>query len=101
MTEVEYPHLAVMFTDIKGYSRMMSDDEPAALKMLGEHNQIMESVIEAHGGRLIKNLGDSYMVIFDQADSAVKCALHALTKITVRNRKSDLPVEIRVGIHQG
>ncbi|MCH8880350.1 MAG: hypothetical protein IID34_10760 [Planctomycetes bacterium] len=101
MTEVEHPHLAVMFTDIKGYSRMMSDDEPAALKMLGEHNQIMESVIEAHGGRLIKNLGDSYMVIFDQADSAVKCALHALTKITVRNRKSDLPVEIRVGIHQG
>ena len=24
MAEIEHPHLAVMFTDIKGYSRMMS-----------------------------------------------------------------------------
>jgi class 3 adenylate cyclase len=101
MAEIEHPHLAVMFTDIKGYSRIMSEDEPAALKMLGEHNQIMDSVIEAHGGRLVKNLGDSYMVIFDQADSAVKCGLHALTKISARNRKSDVPVEIRLGVHEG
>lgn len=101
MAEFEHPHLAVMFTDIKGYSRMMSEDEAATLGMLTEHNQIMESVIEAHGGKVVKKLGDSYMVVFDQGDLAVKCGLHALTKIAARNRKSECPVEIRVGIHQG
>lgn len=101
MAEIEHPHLAVMFTDIKDYGRMMSEDESAALGVLAEHNQIMESVIGAHGGRVVKKLGDSYMVIFQQADAAVKCGLHALTKIAARNRKSARPVEIRVGIHEG
>ncbi len=101
MSEREHPHLAVMFTDIKGYSLMMSEDESAALRMLLEHNQIMESVIDAHGGRVVKKLGDSYMVIFDGADAAVKCGLHALTKIAARNRRGDKAVEIRVGIHEG
>ena len=73
-----------MFTDIEGYSRMMSEDEAAALKVLSEHNSIMDAVIEAHGGRVIKKLGDSYMVIFDQGDTAVRCGLHALVELATR-----------------
>lgn len=101
MPEIEHPRLAVMFTDIKGYSRMMSEDEARALNVLAEHNSIMESVIAAHGGRVVKKLGDSYMVIFKDSDAAVKCGLHALTKLSARNRQNRTPVEIRLGIHEG
>ncbi|MCG3137056.1 MAG: hypothetical protein HJJLKODD_00898 [Phycisphaerae bacterium] len=101
MMEIEHPSRAVMFTDICGYSRMMSEDEAGALALLEEHNQIMEAVVEAHGGRVVKKLGDSYMVVFDGADAAVKCGLHALNKIGARNRKSTRKLEIRVGVHEG
>ena len=60
MAEIEHPRLTVMFTDIKGYSRMMSEDEATALRVLEEHNAIMESVISAHGGRVFKRLGDAF-----------------------------------------
>ncbi len=101
MAEIEHPRLTVMFTDIKGYSRMMSEDEATALRVLEEHNAIMESVISAHGGRVFKRLGDAYMVIFEQVDAAVKCGMHSLTRMAARNRQQKPPVEIRIGIHEG
>jgi class 3 adenylate cyclase len=99
--EIEHPLLAMMFTDIKGYSRLMSEDESHALSLLAEHNQVMEDVFDEFGGRTVKKLGDAYMVVFDDSESAVNCALLALSRISARNRRSKQPIEIRVGIHEG
>ncbi len=101
MPEIEHPNLAVMFTDIKGYSRLMSEDEARALAMLSEHNEVMERVIGEHGGRIVKKLGDAYMVIFDSAAPAVECALAALNRIAERNRQQKPAMEIRIGVHEG
>ena len=41
---------AILFTDIVGYSRMMSSDETLALKLLSEHDKILNSKIKDAGG---------------------------------------------------
>jgi class 3 adenylate cyclase len=101
MSEIEHPNLAVMFTDIKGYSRIMSEDEIRALQLLAEHDEMMGQVVADHGGRVVKKLGDAYMVIFQATEDAVHCGLKALSRIAARNRESSPAMEIRVGLHAG
>ena len=47
---------AIMFTDIIGYSSMMGRDESYALKLISEHNEIVEPTIKQYGGKIIKHM---------------------------------------------
>jgi hypothetical protein len=51
--------------------------------------------VEAHGGRVIKNLGDGYLVSFDGPARAIRCAG------AIIDDASSLGIEVRAGIHTG
>jgi hypothetical protein len=51
---------AIMFTDIVGYTRMMGDDEDAALIALEENREVHKKWIARHRGRLLKEVGWHY-----------------------------------------
>ena len=59
MAESQIKVSSIMFTDIVGYSSMMSKDESHSLQLLMEHNRIIEPVILKHSGKIIKYIGDS------------------------------------------
>ena len=66
----------IMFTDLVGYTSMMSrlgDDR--AFKLLREHNTVVRDALTKFGGREIKHTGDGVMASFDVADQAVKAAV--------------------------
>ncbi|MEX0736525.1 MAG: adenylate/guanylate cyclase domain-containing protein [Bacteroidota bacterium] len=92
-----------MFTDIKGFSKKMGEDEVAAMQVLRTHDAMMKAVVEKHGGVVIKSIGDSFMVDFSSAVNAVKCAIEAQENFWSFNKgKSEFEkIEIRVGIHLG
>lgn len=94
---------AVMFTDIKGYSRRMETDEAAALRLLDVHNSIVREAIRKHGGHEIKTVGDAFLVVFDSAVQAVMCAVTLQRGLHAHNRGAESADEIlvRVGIHLG
>lgn len=94
---------AIMFTDIKGFSKKMGEDEVAAMQVLRTHDTMMKSMVEKHGGVVIKSIGDSFMVDFSSAVNAVKCAIDAQENFWNYNKdKSEFEkIEIRVGIHLG
>ncbi len=75
-----------MFTDIVGYSSMMGRDEAHSLKLLDEHNRIVEPVIEKYSGEIIKYIGDSIFARFDKPDNAVRSAVEFQTQLKERNR---------------
>ena len=92
-----------MFTDIVGYSSMMSKDESHSLKLLSEHNRIIEPVILKHSGKIIKYIGDSIFAQFDNPEAAVHSAVEFQFKLKQRNRLSKRrdKIPVRVGIHLG
>src|SRR3989338_3386033 len=94
---------AIMFTDIKNFSKKMGEDEVAGLQVLRVHDAMMKEVVERHGGIVIKSIGDSFMVDFSSAVNAVKCAIDAQESFWNYNKeKSEFEkIEIRVGIHLG
>ena len=62
---------AIFFSDMKGFSRAMDEDEDATLDLLRDHNQIMDEQVAAHNGRVVKTVGDAYMVEFESSVDAV------------------------------
>ena len=88
--------VAVMFTDIVGYTALMGDDEQKAFTYLARNRDLQKPVIEQFNGRLIKELGDGLMATFDTVSDAVAAA------IKIQNDCKSLNLfQLRIGIHQG
>ena len=96
---------AIMFTDMVGYSALTQRDETLALDLLDEHNKLIRASLAVHQGREIKTVGDAFLVEFDSALQAVRCAMRIQQDIAMRNAVCETtnaePINIRVGIHLG
>lgn len=94
---------AIMFTDIKSFSKKMGENEEAAFELLKTHDAIMRVLSAKFGGKVIKSIGDSFMVDFSSAVNAVKCAIEAQKRFWSFNVDKDEfnKIEIRIGIHMG
>ncbi|MDM8552481.1 COR domain-containing protein [Desulfobacterales bacterium HSG2] len=89
---------AIMFTDIVGFSKKVEKDEEKTLEMLFEnHFSTVRSVIGKHRGTEIKTIGDAFMVMFQSAADAVRCALD-IQQAHLETREYLIP---RIGIHIG
>ena len=87
---------AIMFTDLVGYSKLMGRDEGLAIRLLGEQDRIIRSIVPKRGGRIVKTAGDSYLVEFASATEATECALRIQ-----RRMGSSRKMRMRIGIHIG
>lgn len=91
-----------MFTDTTGYTPLTQKDERAALRLVQEQEDLFLPVLEAHGGRKVKSLGDGFLIEFSNALDAVECGADLLRHVYERNARPDAtPLRLRVGIHLG
>ena len=95
--------LAIMFTDMKDYSKKMNLDENAAIEVLKKHNQIMNDTIFKFNGTIVETVGDGYLVSFNSAINSIRCADQLLYHFRKYNsdKSQQEEIEIRIGIHLG
>ena len=91
---------AIMIADVVGYSRLMEADDAGTLAALNQHlTTCLEPIVQTHGGRIIKLMGDGVLVEFASAVNAVKAALEIQLSTT---RDNLLPrMILRIGINLG
>ena len=87
---------AIMFTDIVGYTALMSRDETQALKVLDRNREVLKPLISQANGEWLKEMGDGTLSSFGSAVEAVQCALEIQRSIA-----SDQDLNLRIGIHIG
>ncbi len=95
---------AVMFTDLSGFSRQVEAFGILHfLQIIWEHKKVLEPVIAAHDGILIKTEADSLLVIFRRAASALKCAVKMQHTLEAMNagRSEENKVLLCVGVGYG
>ena len=85
---------AIMFTDIVGYTDMIEDDEEKTLQLLIENRNIQKLIIEQHGGKWIKEMGDGILSSFNTASEAVHCALEIQKAV-----QEVAGLSLHIGIH--
>ena len=78
---------AILAADIVGYSRLMDADEVGTLSRLqGLRAEVLDPLIGKHSGRVVKLMGDGFLVEFASVVDAVTCALAAAVLWTLRRR---------------
>lgn len=94
---------AIMFTDIVGYSAITQINEETALRLLQEHRSILRPLFAKYNGNEIKTIGDAFLVEFQSALLAVKCAIEIQRELKTRNSFLDVKEHIwlRIGLHIG
>ncbi len=97
-------NLTVMFTDIVGFSDLVAKlSRLESEKLLEKHDQILSKVIKRFGGRKIKSVGDSFMVVFRSPTDAVLCAMAMHDALWDDSQESGNvnPIIIRVALNAG
>ena len=94
---------AILSADVKGYSRLMGEDEAGTVKTLTAYRKIMGELIRQHRGRVVDSPGDNILAEFGSVVDAVHCAVAAQNEIKARN--TELPenrrMEFRIGVNLG
>src|SRR6266849_5272219 len=99
---VERRLAAVVAADVAGYSRLMGTDEVGTLEALKAHRrEVVDPVIAAHHGRIVKTTGDGMLVEFASVVDAVTCAMVVQGKMAERNGKATQQIAFRIGINIG
>lgn len=94
---------AILSADVKGYRRLMGEDEIATVRTLTAYREVMTALIHAHRGRVVDSPGDNMLVEFASVVDAVQCATAIQQELTDRN--AELPphrqMAFRIGINVG
>ncbi|MBI4768195.1 MAG: adenylate/guanylate cyclase domain-containing protein [Deltaproteobacteria bacterium] len=94
---------AILSADVKGYSRLMGEDEEWTLRTLNAHKGAMAGLLRQHHGRIVGTAGDSILAEFASVVDAVQCAVEIQQALKAKN--DVLPetrrMEFRIGINLG
>ena len=92
---------AILSADVKGYSRLMGENEAETVKTLTAYRKIMGVLIQRHRGRVIDSPGDNILAEFGSVVDAVRCSVAAQNELKTRN--AELPdnrrMMFRIGVN--
>ncbi len=92
----------ILFSDIQGYSKRMQEDERRTLDQLRIHNAVFKHGIERYRGRVVKTIGDAFMVHFPAPSEAARCAVAVQQALGLLEAQvPGFDVLVRIGIHLG
>ncbi|MEI7672224.1 MAG: tetratricopeptide repeat protein [Deltaproteobacteria bacterium] len=94
---------AILSADVKGYSRLMGEDEEGTIRILNAYMGFISGLIQQHRGRVVATGGDSVLAEFASVVDAVRCAVGIQEELKDRNK--ELPegrrMEFRMGVNLG
>lgn len=95
--------VTIVFTDIKGYTEQTArQTHRQNADLLKRVERLVEPVVRAFGGRVVKSIGDAYMIVFGSPTEAVRCAMAVQDRLFQHNRAhEDQQIHLRVAINTG
>jgi hypothetical protein len=76
---------AILSADVKGYSRLMGEDEEWTLRTLDAYKEVMASLIQQHRGRVVGTERDRVLAEFASVVDAVQCAVETQQVLRANN----------------
>lgn len=95
---------AIMFTDLSGFSRRVEQFGILHfLQVIHEHKKLLLPIVDDHDGLLMKQEGDSFLILFRRPERALACAQHMQRACWRYNeqRKPEEQILLCIGIGYG
>ena len=94
---------AILSADVKGYSRLMDDDEEATVRTIKAYRATINDLAQQYRGRIVDSPGDNILAEFGSVVDAVNCAVEIQRDLAERN--AELPdnrrMQFRIGVNLG
>ncbi len=101
--EVKRKLTAILSADVKGYSKLIREDELATIRTLNAYKELITNLVQQHHGRVIDAPGDNLLAEFSSVVDAVECSVEIQKELKARN--AELPenrrMEFRIGVNLG
>jgi class 3 adenylate cyclase len=97
-------NLAIVFTDIKGFTERTSRQTlEENQRLLKAHHDLLTPVFKSFGGRIIKSIGDAFLVTFESPTQAVLSGMAIQDRLWHYNRSAldSERLDVRVAINVG
>ena len=95
---------AIVMADVVGYSRLMNEDEIGALKVIKDiQTELINPLVNQHGGRIVKTMGDGFLIEFASVVEATQCSIEIQKSILQFDGedKGKKDIVLRFGVHLG
>ncbi len=94
--------VTLAFSDIEG-STILTEKlgDQRWMSLLREHNQVVRKQLRTHHGFEVKSEGDGFMLAFQSALHALRCAIAIQRDLAKRNEGAADPIRVRMGLHTG
>ncbi|HXU92085.1 MAG TPA: adenylate/guanylate cyclase domain-containing protein [Gallionella sp.] len=94
--------MAVLFADVSGSTRLYELlGDTKAFAAINGCLDLLRRVTIAHGGHVVKTIGDEIMAVLPHADAAVQAACEMQAEVSARPSVENTRIEIRIGLHFG
>jgi class 3 adenylate cyclase len=92
-----------LLTDIEGSTELWDKHSDDMAKALARHEEVIEDVVSAHSGRLLKSRGegDATLSVFAGASDAVDAAVQLQQRLHHKQWPGDLNLRTRIALHSG
>jgi TolB-like protein len=88
---------AILAADVVEYTRLMGEDAATTLEALKQfRGEIFTPLVDRSRGRLVRSMGDGWIVEFSSVGDAVGCSI-----AIQQHLQSDRMIRLRMGIHLG
>jgi class 3 adenylate cyclase len=96
--QISVGRVVVLFTDLVGSTRLYRDigDAPAFGRVMS-HFDVLRDRIAAHGGAIVKTMGDAVLGVFTAPLPALEAMLEAQAELAAANP----PLLLKAGLHLG
>ena len=97
-------NLTIMFTDMKGFTTRTSTHSRQQLQHLLElQDNLMKPVFHQFDGKIVKTVGDAFLVTFESPTDAVLCGMKIQENIINHNARavSTDQIDVRIAINSG
>ena len=88
--------VAIVYTDIVGFSNLSANDEKQAIELVNTQKKLVQKIVKTHNGTIHKELGDGFLLTFQTVTSAVEFGIDFQ-----RSAKQIDGLNVRIGIHSG
>ncbi len=97
-------NLAIVFTDIKGFTERTSRQTlEENERLLATHDGLLRPIFSAFGGKIVKSIGDAFLVTFESPTQAVLAGVAIQDRLWMHNRETPEAdrINVRVAVNVG
>lgn len=89
-----------LFSDIEGSTQLWERHPEAMPSVIQRHDQLVDELIERHGGRVVDHAGDGVFAVFEDG-TPLECALAIQQAIQLESWAGIEELRVRMGLHAG